>query len=189
MIEVVLVIIILMLLGVILFSGGGVVWKRRLLREIDDLCGERRKLLEANEALRKSTEMEPEVRAKRFKDMLNFIRELESLRCAVAGMSTPQKEFIKKYEVQLGPELLERIFASWPSIDPAAKRKLANELLVGEAGRAIMRGLSAGASMEKAAGDAGMPVMVARMQITRLQTLGYLDARMQPTDLGREALM
>jgi hypothetical protein len=75
-----------------------------------------------------------------------------------------------------------------PNIDPAVKRRLADEILVGEAGRTIMKSLDRGASIDRAASAAGMPLIVAKGQIRRLQILGYLDSRLKPTELGRRAL-
>ena len=186
MVEALLIIIILLLLGVILFSGGGIVRRRRLLREIADLREESRMLVEANEALRSGLGIGAEERTKRFGEMLELVRDLESLRCAIEGAG--RRELTQKYGVPPGPELLERILAARPAIDHVAKWKLAHELLVGEVGRMVMQSLSAGAPLEEAASDAGVPVVVARRQVTRLQTLGYLDGRLKPTELGREAL-
>ena len=184
MVEALLIIIILLLSGIILFSGGGIVRRRRLLRDIADLREQRRRLVEANEALRSGLGIEE--RARRFGDMLELVRDLESLRCAIEGAG--RRELIQKYGVSPGPELFERILSARPAIDPAAKWKLAHELLVGEVGRMVMRSLSAGASLEEAASDAGVPIVMARRQVTRLQTLGYLNGRLKPTELGREAL-
>lgn len=188
MIEVLLVIIILLLLGIILFSGGGVVRRRMLFRDISKLREERERLLKVNEALRSASGTGPEERARRFGDLLELVRDLEGLRCTVEGPSDRQKGLTQKYGVSQGPELLKRILAARPDIAPAAKWKLAHELLVGDVGRTIMRSLSAGASLEKAASDCGVPVVVVRRQVTRLQALGYLDGRLMPTELGGEAL-
>ncbi len=187
-VEALLVIIILLLLGIILFSGSGIVRRRWLLRDVGKLREEKRRLVEVNEALRRSSGLGAEEQTRRFGDLLELVRDLDSLRCAVEGLSDRQRGLTQKYGVSQGPELLKHILVARPDIDPVAKWKLAHELLVGEVGRAIMRSLSAGASLEKAASNCGVPVVVARRQVTRLQTLGYLDARLKPTELGREAL-
>ena len=183
-----LVFIILLLLGIILFSGGGVTRRRELLKEISSLRKETQRLWDANEALRGSLVIEAKERGGRFGDLFELVRDLEGLRCAIAGSSACQRVLTQKYGVDPGPELLERILARRPGMDSIAKRKLADELLVGEIGRSILRSLNAGALLEKAASDAGVPMVVARGQVTRLQILGYLDAHLKLTDRGREAL-
>jgi hypothetical protein len=52
-----------------------------------------------------------------------------------------------------------------------------------------MKSLDAGTSIEKAADEAGMPLSVAKGQVTRLRTLEYLDSRLKPTARGRKALV
>lgn len=183
-----LVFIILLLLGIILFSGGGVTRRYKLLREISSLREEAQRLRDANEALRGSLSVGAKERMEHFGDMLKLVRDLEGLRCAIAGSSACQRVLTQKYGVDPGPELLKRILATRPGMDFVAKRKLADELLVGEVGRGILRSLNAGALLEKAASDVGVPVVVARGQVTRLQILGYLDAHLKLTDRGREAL-
>ncbi len=183
-----LVFIILLLLGIILFSGGSVTRRRELLKEISSLRKETQRLQDANEALRGSLVIEAKKRGGRFGDLFELVRDLEGLRCAIAGSSACQRVLTQKYGVDPGPELLERILARRPGMDSIAKRKLADELLVGEIGRSILRSLNAGALLEKAASDAGVPMVVARRQVTRLQILGYLDAHLKLTDRGREAL-
>lgn len=187
-VESFLVIIILLLLGWVLFSGSGVFRRRNLLREINSLQDEVQMLREANEALRSSSGVGMKERMKRFEDLFGLVRDLESLRCAIAGSKSCQNTLLQKYNVAPGPELLERIFAAWLAIEPTVKQRLANEMLVGEVGRKIMRSLDSGASIEKAASDAGVPVVIAKGQITRLQILGYLDSRLKSTERGLEAL-
>lgn len=182
-----LVAIIILLMGMILFGGGGVSRQRRLQREISALSEELRRTQEANEALRGSLGIGTEARAGRYKDMLEFARDLDCLRSAIAGSKICERGLAKKYNANPGPELLERILAR-PGIDPILKQRLADEMLVGEVGKAIMRSLDAGGTLERAAADAGVPLVVAKGQITRLQILGYLDARLKPTERGREAL-
>lgn len=187
-VEALLVVIILLLLGIILFSGGGITRRRELMREVDSLRKEVQRLQEANEALRSSLGVGAETRARRFGDLFGMVRELEELRCAIAGSSVCQRALTQKYSIAPGPELLERILAARPEMDSAAKRKLADEMLVGGVGRSILRSLDAGIPLERAASDAGMPLVVARGQVTRLQILGYLDTRLKLTERGREAL-
>ncbi len=183
-----LVVIILLLLGIILFSGGGIIRRRRLLREIGYLRSEMRRLQDANEALRGSVGVGTKERTERFGNLFELVKDLEYLRCAIGGSSACQRVLSQKYDVKPGSELLERILAAQPGMDPIAKRKFADELLVGEVGRSILRSLEGGARLEKAASDAGVPVSVSRAHVTILQTLGYLDTHLKLTDRGREAL-
>jgi hypothetical protein len=184
-----LVVIIIALLGWVFFSGGGGVSKqRKLSQEIDELRRETQRLRNANAALRGSLGIGAEARARRLEGLFEIIRDLEGLRSAIAGSSICQKKLAEKYGVSPGPELLDRILAKFPAIDPTAKWKLANDVLVGEIGRTILRDMSSGASLEKAASTAGVPLVVAKKEVTRLQNLGYLDARLKPTKRGWEAI-
>ena len=87
-----------------------------------------------------------------------------------------------------GPELLERILKR-STIDYSVKSRLSDELLVGEVGRSIMESLDKGVTLEEAAAEANVPLVVARGQVTRLQILGYLDARLRLTGQGQKALI
>ncbi|MCS7131298.1 MAG: hypothetical protein NZ934_00995, partial [Hadesarchaea archaeon] len=113
-------------------------------------------------------------------------RDLDILKSAVAGSTHCQKILTEKYGSK--SDLLDHILAAHPKIESKVKRKLAHEILVGEVGRVILRALDAKLSIERAAGDAGVPVIMAREYVKRLQVLGYLDERLKPTELGREAL-
>lgn len=179
--------IIILLMGMILFGGGGVTRQRRLRREISSLKEELGRAKEANNALRKSLGVGTKARAERYEDLIELAKDLDCVRSAIAGSKICQKKLNKKYNVQPGPELLGKILTRY-SIDPTLKQELADEILVGEVGKTIMRSLSAGDTLERAASNAGIPLVVARGQVTRLQILGYLDARLKPTKRGREAL-
>lgn len=187
-VDALLVIIILLLLGIILFSGGGIIRRRRLSGEINSLRREVQRLQDANEALRGSVGVGTKERTESFGNLFEMVKDLEGLRCAIGGSSACQRVLSDKYGLKPGPELLERILAAQPGMDPIAKRKFADELLVGEIGRSILRSLESGARLEKAASDAGVPVSVSRTHITILQTLGYLDTHLKLADRGRKAL-
>lgn len=181
-------IIIILMLWMLFFGGAGVSRQRKLQREIGALSEELRRTQEANEALRGSLGVGAEARLRRHGDLFEFIRDLESLRCAIAGSKICQTTLSRKYNVAPGPELLELVLAR-PGIDSAVKERLADELLVGEVGRSLMQSLDKGAPVEQAAANAGVPVIVARGQVTRLQILGYLDARLKLTERGQDALI
>ncbi len=187
-VDALLVVIILLLLGIILFSGGGIIRRRRLLGEINSLRREMQRLQDANEALRGNVGVGTKERTESFGDLFEMVKDLEGLRCAIGGSSACQRVLINKYGLKPGSELLKRILAAQPGMDPIAKRRFADELLVGEIGRSILQSLESGVRLEKAASDAGVPVSVSRVHVTILQTLGYLDAHLKLTDQGRKAL-
>jgi hypothetical protein len=83
---------------------------------------------------------------------------------------------------------VDRILASKPRIDRETKSRLAHELLVGEVGREMLRGFRDQRSIDQASADAGVPVVVGKGQIRRLQVLGYLNDRLELTERGQEAL-
>lgn len=181
--------IIIVMLIYILFAEGGSAKAKKLRQELESQREELRMLREANEALRGTLGISEEGKTERREDLFQFVRDLESLRGAIAGSRVSQAMLYGRYRLNPGPELFEQILKARQSIDPAVKRRLADEILVGEAGRSIMRSLNSGASIETAAAEAGMPLAVAKGQITRLQILGYLDSSLKPTMRGREALI
>ena len=181
-------IIVVLMIWMIFFWGGGTYKQRRLQREIMALRGELQRTQEINDALRKSLGAGTGARLKQYGDLAEFVRDLESLRCAIAGSKICQTMLSKKYNMDPGPELLKRILAR-PGVDSMVKGRLADEMLVGEIGRTIMKSLDSGDTMERAADNAGVPLVVAKGQITRLQILGYLDSRLKLTERGRYALI
>lgn len=186
-IEVFLIAVILVLFGWIIY-GGGSSRRGKLHQEIISLREELRVLREANESLRSSLGISEEGKLRRHQEIFQFIRDLESLRGAIAGSTISQKVLNSKYGGGTPKELLAKIMDARPGIDAAVKRRIADEMLVGEAGRTIMRSLDAGATIDRAASTAGMPLIVAKGQIRRLQSLEYIDSRLKPTESGRKAL-
>jgi hypothetical protein len=187
-VEVLLVLIIFVLLAILLFSGGGIFRVRRLSAEANDAREELRQMQAANEALRGSFDTRRDNRARALADVLELTRDLETLRSAAAGSTTCQKSIVGKYGVQLSPQLVTRILAARPNVDAMTKRKIAHELLVGEVGRKFLHAMRAGRTIGQASADAGVPVVVGKGQVKRLQILGYLDERLGLTNLGLEAL-
>lgn len=84
--------------------------------------------------------------------------------------------------------MVDKILAESTRVDVATKERLAREILVGDTGKSLLKSVGAGATIEGAAADAGLPPVVAKNQIRGLQVLGYLDDRMQLTSRGRDAL-
>lgn len=187
-IEMFLVAVILIMFGWILYNGPGISRKSKLKQEVVAQRDELRVLREANDSLRSSLGISEEGKLRRHQEIFQFVRDLESLRGAIAGSTISQKVLNSKYSVGTGPELFAKIMEARPGIDAVVKRRIADEMLVGEAGRTIMKSLEAGASIDRAASNAGMPLIVAKGQIRRLQTLGYLDSRLKTTEAGRKAI-
>jgi len=176
-VDVFLTLVIIALLGGLLYGRGGVVRQRKLQRELQDL----QKKLERYEKLK------PDVQTRASPALFDFVRDLEVLRCAIAGSKICQKTLYKKYRLQTGPDLLNRILQK-AKLEPSVKARLADEFLVGEVGRGIMQSLERGATIERAAAEVGVPLVVAKGQVRRLQILGYLDNRLKPTESGWRAL-
>jgi hypothetical protein len=183
-----LVLITAFLIWVVFIWGGGVYQQRRLKGEVAAIQQEVQRLREINEALRRSLGAGAGSRLRQYGDLAEFVRDLESLRCAIAGSRVCQEMLSRKYGMVPGPDLLSRIMVH-PGVDSVVKSRLADELLVGEVGRVIMRCLDAGGTLEKAATEAGVPLTVAKGQVTRLQILGYVDSRLKLTERGRMALL
>jgi hypothetical protein len=187
-VEVILVIIIVVLLALLLFSGGSILWVRRFAAEVNDMRAQVGRMQVANEALRNNLSAMVGERTKSFSEVVELARDLEILRSAIAGSSECQKLLADKYSGVPSPELVERILASKPRVDRATKSRLAHELLVGEVGRAMLRALEDKRTIDQASADAGVPVVVGKGQIRRLQVLGYLNDRLELTERGQEAL-
>lgn len=161
---------------------------RKLSADVSRLRKELDRMRAANDALRERLDAEESERARCSADICDLARDFERLRSAIAGSNTCEKMLIEKHGIKPGPELVDRILASKPRVSLHTKRRLAHELLVGEIGRALLDSLGKGRSIEQAAGDADIPVVVAKGQIKRLQVLGYLDDRLELTRRGHEAL-
>jgi hypothetical protein len=187
-VEVILVAVIVVLLALLLFSAGSILWVRRFAAEVNEMRAQVGRTQVANEALRNNLSAMVGERSKSFSDAVELVRDLETLRSAIAGSSECQKLLAAKYGGAASPELVDRILASKPKIDRETKRRLAHELLVGEVGREMLRGFRDKKSIEQASAGAGVPVAVGKSQIRRLQVLGYLNERLELTERGQEAL-
>jgi len=187
-VEAILVLIILVLLAVILFSGGGIFRVRKLSSDIDKLRGEIKRLQSVNESLRENIDSTDDKRLKDFAELTTLVRELENVEMALAGSSSIRQQLVAKYGVEISPEIVDGILARSAKVDPAIKERLVKEILVGDTGRILLKSMSSGATVDRAAADAGLPTIVAKNQIRGLQILGYLDDRMELTSSGRDAL-
>jgi len=187
-VEAILVLIILVLLAIILFSGGGIFRVRKLSSDIDKLRGEIKRLQSVNESLRENIDSTDDKRLKDFAELTTLVRELENVEMALAGSSSIRQQLVAKYGVEIGPEIIDGILARSARVDPAIKERLVKEILVGDTGRILLKSMSSGATVDRAAADAGLPTIVAKNQIRGLQILGYLDDRMELTSSGRDVL-
>lgn len=181
--------IIITLILWIVFFGGGTLRTQKLTFRIRNLQDELKRIKNANEGLRASLESEHRERTRLFSEICILVGDLEQVKAAIDGSRTAQRSLKQKYDAEPSPELIERILESVPRADLVVKQRLAHEILVGETGRAILRSLSTGAPITQAAIDADVPVVTARKQVKTLRTLGYLDERLRPTELGQEALI
>jgi hypothetical protein len=179
-IHVILMAIILILLGVILAGRGGILKRKRLESEVRDLRAKIRELEGAGFA-------GEEAELKRPSDLFGFVRDLETLRSAIAGSKLCQQRLVKRYKLKPSSQLLKRVL-SRARLEPSVKEKLADEFLVGAVGREMLNSFNRGASIERAAAEVGIPLVVAKGQVRRLQVLGYLDNRLKPTEQGWRAL-
>jgi len=187
-VEAILVLIILVLLAIILFSGGGIFRVRKLSSDIDKLRGEMRRLQAVNESLRENIDSTDDRRLRSFSEFVTLVRELENVEMALAGSSSIRQQLVAKYSVEISPEIVDAILARSERVDSTTKERLAKEILVGDTGRILLKSMSSGATVDRAAADAGLPTIVAKNQIRGLQILGYLDDRMELTSRGRDAL-
>jgi hypothetical protein len=174
-VNIFLMLVIIALLALMLFGRGGVIRQRRMERELDEL----RRRLQAYQRGWGSVSVHP--------SLFEFVRDLESLRSAIAGSKICERALYKKYRAPPGPALLSKIL-SRAKLDPEVKERLADEFLVGEVGRGLMRCLERGLTIERAAAEVGVPLAVAKGQIRRLQILGYMDGSLKPTESGWRAL-
>jgi hypothetical protein len=187
-VEAILVLIILVLLAIILFSGGGIFRMRKLSSDIDKLRGEIKRLQSVNESLRENIDSTDDKRLKDFAELTTLVRELENVEMALAGSSSIRQQLVAKYGVEIGPEIVDGILARSARVDPAIKERLVKEIFVGDTGRILLKSMSSGATVDRAAADAGLPTIVAKNQVRGLQILGYLDDHMELTSRGRDAL-
>jgi len=188
-IELLLALIIVVLVIWMIFPGGANFPPQRLALQLRRARKEIDRLREINEVLRANLDAARSERTRLFSELCTIASELEQLKAALEGSRRAEEELKQKYGVEPGPESLERILASAPRIDLQIRRRLANEILVGDVGRALMNSLNSGAPISVAATEAEIPLSVAKNKIRVLQTLGYLDERLRLTELGQEALV
>ena len=180
---------ILILLVYIILSRRGTSQQGRLQRELDSKREELKMLRQADKtSYSKLSVTEDELSGSR-EELFQLVRDLESLRAAIAGSKVSKEMLLEKYRLEPSRKLFDQILKAGHHIDPNLKNRLADEILVGESGRTIMKTLDAGGSIEQAADRAGMPLLVAKGQITRLRILEYLNSSLRTTKQGKRALV
>ncbi len=186
--EYLLLAVVAVVLGWIFLPGWKVLEGRRLAVRLNRLEGELRKLTQENLRLREEILKRPEHERMEIGKVSSLVRDLEALRSAVAGAKVSLDKLQKKYGLAPSPELLTKILQSQPELSWALRERLAQDILVGEVGRAVLRALASSPSLDQASASSGVPLAVVKSEVRRLQTLGYLDERLSLTQLGKMSL-
>jgi len=186
--EILLAALVLVVLGWIFLPGWKVLEGRRLALRVNRLEGEIRKLTQENLRLREEVLKKPEQEKAETGKVSALVRDLEALRSAIAGAKISLERLQKKYGVGPGPELLTKILQSQPDLSWALRERLAQDILVGEVGRAVLGSLASSSSLDQVSATSGVPLAVVKSEVRRLQTLGYLDERLALTQLGKMSL-
>ncbi|TDA32306.1 MAG: hypothetical protein DSO03_03060 [Hadesarchaea archaeon] len=161
---------------------------RRLAVKVNRLEGEVRRLTQENMKLKEELMRRPEQEKIEADRISALVRDLEALRSAIAGAKVSTERLQKKYGVGPGPELLKKILQSQPDLTWSLREKLAQDILVGEVGRAVLRSLASSPSLDRASATTGIPLAVVKSEVKRLQILGYLDEGLGLTQLGKMSL-
>jgi hypothetical protein len=186
--EILLALLLLVVLGWIFLPGWKVLEGRRLALRVNRLEGEIRKLTQENLRLREEVLKKPEQEKAETGKISALVRDLEALRSAIAGAKVSLERLQKKYGLGPGPELLTKILQSQPDLSWALRERLAQDILVGEVGRAVLRSLASSSSLDQVSATSGVPLAVVKSEVRRLQTLGYLDEKLSLTQLGKMSL-
>jgi len=186
--EVLLAVAVLALVGWIFLPGWKVLEGRRLAIKVNRLEEEVRRLDQENRRLKEEVLRKPERDREEMQRVSELVRDLEALRSAIAGAKPSLERLRGKYGLAPGPELLTKILQSQPNLTWALRERLAQDILVGEVGRAVLRSLASSPSLERASADSGVPLAVVKSEVRRLQTLGYLNERLELTELGKRSL-
>jgi len=177
-----------LLIGWFFLPGWKVLEGRRLAVKVNRLEGEVRRLTQENMKLKEELMRRPEQEKIEADRISALVRDLEALRSAIAGAKVSTERLQKKYGVGPGPELLKKILQSQPDLTWSLREKLAQDILVGEVGRAVLRSLASSPSLDRASATTGIPLAVVKSEVKRLQILGYLDEGLGLTQLGKMSL-
>lgn len=180
--------IICLLLAWINYSGGGTTHTLELKREKEKLQEKIEDLKGTNEALRSSIESGNKGVSAQMDEVCELVGNLECIKDALLGAEPAEKKLKEEYDEEPSPELVHNILDSKPLINSSLKRKLADEVLVGNLGRGILKNLDKDKPIAEAFADVGVPLREGRQEIKVLQTTGYLDNELNLTVHGRRAL-
>ncbi len=172
----------------IYYSGGGTLKARELKEEVEKLEEENRLLKETNDTLRSGLDSNTESSMRLIGRVNMLVKNLVRVKEALKG-SNRAREFIEaEYENEIGPQLIREIFSEEENIHILMKRKLANEIFVGDIGRDILNAINEGKGTKEAFVEAGVPIKVGNERLKVLKEAGYLDNKLNLTEWGGEAL-
>lgn len=187
-IEITLAVIILALLSWIYYIKGWNTDRRDLIEEKRELEDRILSLEQTNETLRESLSSTADRTSRPLKRILSVAQDLIKVRDAGLG-SRKARVFIEdKYDTKLSPVLIKKVLSSIDNVNPPLKRRLAHEILVGDIGRYILKSINEGKSLNRAAEKSGVPLRVVKQRARLLKETGYLDNKLNLTELGNEAL-
>ena len=181
-------IIVAILLFWIYYSGGGTTKAREYKKRVEELEEENRLLKETNETLRSGMESNTESSMKIVGRVNQLVRNLVRVKDALKGSDKARDLIEEEYGIEIGPRLVREIFSREKSIHIIMKRKIANEVFLGEIGRDILRGIDEGKGTKKAFVEAGIPIRVGNERLKILKEVGYLDRKLNLTEWGSEVL-
>lgn len=187
MLTVALVIIIIILL-VWIFFRTGTVRTLKFMRRNKKLQEEIEELRKVNRTLRSGIASAGEGVSGQVEDVCEIAENLQRLKEAFLGSKSAKETLKEDFDEELGPRLVRYILEAKPGIGSRLKRHLSTGVLVGDLGIDVLKGINEGESIANIAADAGVPIHAVRSKITLLQTAGYIDNRLDLTELGRKAI-
>lgn len=183
-----LLIVIILLILWIYYSGGGTLRILKLKKDIKSLQEEVEKLRETNDILRSGLGSSEDQNKRSVEMVSSLICKLERLKDALRGSKTAKEALIEEFGNGPSPILVDNILASEPDISKTLKKRLAHKVLVGDSGKDILNELEDGKTIENAVAESGLPLNIGRRRIVMLQRLGYLDNKLNLTEVGFEAI-
>lgn len=188
LVEAILLAIIALLIVWIYFSGGGTLRTRKLTKEINRLKEKNQTLEETNFALRSSLGSSSEKVSQSAVKAEQLIEKLMLVKDALRGSTPAKKAIEKEFDDEIGPHLIREILSVEQKVSSPLKQRIASGVLVGKIGKDILEALKNGKTVRDAAVDAGVPLRTGKEQIRILKKTGYLDNKLNLTQLGTEAL-
>lgn len=187
-IEAFLIAVIALLLFWIYYSRGGTFKSLELKNRVEELEKENEDLRGANRGLRQSFSEASERLSRPVEKACRLTERLVKVRDAVKGSSSVGEDIEEEFGAEMGPELVRKILASEEGIGIPLKKRLVQEILVGEIGRQILKGLRQEETVEDISADIGVPLRVCRERVRILKETGFLDNKLNLTKWGEETL-